>query len=219
MRKLSTNLETHLSQNVTTLCTAWRLELSDGRIFGFSEHDQDLIIGGLTYLAQSSLNETESESRLGFAADNGAVQGVLDAAEITEADIGQGVLKGARLSRLKVNWADPTQYVILSVGELGQVTTKGGYYEVEWLGVSSRLDRSTGRVFSKKCEAALGDARCGVDVSAFPEGTYCPKTLTACRDQFDNAENFRGFPYLIGDDTLYAGPIEGARKDGGSRYQ
>ena len=219
MRNLLPELQSHLSQNVTTLCTAWKLELSDGRVLGFSEHDQDLMVEGVTYLARSSLNESESENRLGFAADNGAVQGVLDAAEITDTDIANGILKGARLSRLRVNWVDTAQYVILSVGELGQVTTKGDYFEVEWLGLSSRLDRSTGRVFSKKCDAAFGDARCGINLNAYPEDTLCPKTFAACRDQFRNTGNFRGFPYLIGDDTLYVGPIEGALKDGGSRYQ
>lgn len=218
MRNLSQGFQEHLSARVTSLCTAWKLELSDGRIFGFSDHDRDLFVDGTLFQAQSSLNENETENRLGFAADNGAVQGVLDASDITDEDISKGVLKGARLSRLKVNWANPSEWVLLSVGELGQVTTQGDYYGVEWLGLSSKLERSTGRVFSKKCDASLGDERCGVVLEALPEGTLCSKTFTACRDQFDNAENFRGFPYLIGDDTLYAGPIEGARKDGGSRY-
>lgn len=218
MRNLNPALQTHLEGNVTSLCTAWKLELSDGRIFGFSEHDRDLIIDGVNYQAQSSLTEFASESRLGFAADNGAVQGILEVATITKPDIENGVLKGAKLSRLRVNWQAPESYVVLSVGELGQVTTQGDYFEVEWLGLASKLDRSTGRVFSKKCDAELGDKRCGLALDDFPEGTMCSKTFSACQDQFGNAINFRGFPFLLGDDALYAAPQDGEMKDGGSRY-
>jgi len=169
MRNLTSDIKSQLSASVTTLCTAWKLELSDGRVFGFSGHDRDLIIEGVTYLAQSSLNESESESRLGYASDNGALQGVLETAHITEADIANGVLEGAKLSRLRVNWQDPTSYIILSVGELGQVTTQGDYFDVEWLGLASKLDRSTGRVFSKKCDAEFGDNRCDDALYAAPQ--------------------------------------------------
>ncbi len=219
MRNLSTEFQSHLSGEVTTLCMVWKLELLDGRVLGFSEHDRDLIIEDVVYSAQSSLTESESENRLGFAADNGSVQGVLNAVNISDAEIADGVLTGACLSRYRVNWVEPSQCALLSVGELGQVTTKGDYFDVEWLGLSTKLDRSTGRVFSKKCDASLGDPRCGVSLDAFAEESFCPKTFSACRDQFNNTANFRGVPYLIGDDSLYAGPIDGERKDGGSRYK
>jgi len=219
MRELSPGLISSLSESVTTLCSAWKLELKDGRVFGFSEHDRELVIDGVVYSAGSSLTESEAEHRLGFASDNGAVEGVLDAASISEMDISNGVLNDAKLSRLKVNWQDPTQFVVTSVGELGQVTTRRDHYEIEWLGLSHKLSRSTGRVFSRKCDASFGDTRCGVDTSQFSEVTICPKTLEACRHQFDNLINFRGFPFLLGDDGLYSGPKVGAPKDGGSRYK
>ena len=219
MRNLSSGLEAHLLSGVTTLCTAWKLALSDSRVFGFSDHDRALTIDGIHYAAEAGLNETEAENRLGFASDNGSIQGVLDAAEISETDITNGVLTDARLTRMRVNWADTTQFVILSTGVLGQVTTRGNVYEVEWLGLASKLDRSTGRVFSKKCDVQFGDARCGVNASLFPAGTQCSKTMSVCRDQFNNVTNFRGFPYLLGDDQLYVAPQIGTRRDGGSRYQ
>jgi len=219
MRDLSPDLFNSLSSSVTTVCTAWKLKLKDGRVFGFSEHYREFEIEGVVYSAHSSLTESEAESRLGFASDNGAIQGVLDAASLSENDISDGALTGARLSRLKVNWQDPTQFLLLSVGDIGQVTTLRDHYEIDWLGLSHKLDQSTGRVFSKKCDAVFGDARCGVEASQFPEGTVCPKTSEACRNQFNNIVNFRGFPFLLGDDGLYSGPKEGTRKDGGSRYK
>ena len=219
MRELSSDLINSISKPMTTFCTAWKLELKDGRVFGFSSHDRELVIDGVTFSAGSSLTESEAEQRLGFASDNGAIQGVLAASAITGTDISGGALSGATLSRLKVNWKDPSQFVVLSVGELGQVTTRRDHYEIEWLGLSHKLGRSTGRVFSKKCDAKFGDGRCGLDAAQFPDGTVCPKTFEACRVSFNNQLNFRGFPYLLGDDGLYSGPKEGAPKDGGSRYK
>jgi hypothetical protein len=219
MLELSPEFKTHLNQSVTTVCVAWKLELSDSRLFGFSNHDRPLEIDGLSYAASSSLTETERETRLGFLPDNGSIQGVLDTLELTDEDIENGVLIGARLSRLKVNWADPTQYAVQDVGELGQVTRRGDYFGVEWLGLSVKLNRSTGRVYSKKCDAEFGDKRCGLSVSDFADSTVCPKTFVACRDQFRNSANFRGFPYLLGDDALFGGVQNGEVKDGGSRYR
>ncbi|RKQ70913.1 putative phage protein (TIGR02218 family) [Litorimonas taeanensis] len=219
MREIQAPLQSHLSEPVTTLCTAWKLELSDGRVFGFTEHDENLEVDGVLYSARSSQTQSETESRLGFSADNGSIQGVLESLVISSADIDDGVLRGAKLSHLKINWTAPSQYVVLSVGEVGQVTTQGEYFEVEWLGFSAKLNRSTGRVFSKKCDAKFGDERCGLLASNYGSDVICPKTFTACRDQFHNAENFRGFPYLLGADALLAAPQLGELKDGGSRYR
>ena len=102
LKPLFYHLYNSLSQSATTFCTAWKLELKDGRVFGFSEHDRDLVIDGVTYSAGSSLTESEAEHRLGFASDNGAIEGVLDAASISESDITDGILQEAKLSRLKV---------------------------------------------------------------------------------------------------------------------
>lgn len=45
----------------------------------------------------------------------------------------------------------------------------------------------------------------------------CDKQFTTCKAKFDNAANFRGFPYMPGNDAVmtYAG---GETMDGGSRY-
>lgn len=40
------------------------------------------------------------------------------------------------------------------------------------------------------CPHVLGDKRCGVD----PAGKDCDKTVTACRDKFNNLEHFGGMP-------------------------
>lgn len=219
MRDLSVDFKNHLAHPATTLCWLWRITRADGTVFGFTDHDRNLEIDGINYEASSGLTPSEVDSRLGFSTDNGAVQGALTSNKISADDIKNGLYENAVIESFRVNWKDISQIVPMSKGRLGSIRQKGEAFEAEWVGESVLLDRSVGRVFSKICDAEFGDVRCGLNAVEFPEGTTCPRTLPACRDQFDNVLNYRGFPYLLGDDALQAAPQIGERRDGSSRYQ
>jgi len=218
MRTFSTSLGAYLRREVTTQCSLWRLALSNNTQLGFTDHDQDLLIEGLVYHASSGLNAGMSEARLGFSSDSGAVQGVLTSDRITSLDISNGVYDSARIDHFRVNWLNTEQIVHVNSGHLGVIRRSGEAFEAEWVGRSSQLEHSTGRVFSSLCDAEFGDERCGVNAANFPEGTICARTFSVCQSTFSNIENFRGFPYLLGDDALQAAPEEGQVFDGGSRY-
>lgn len=219
MRELSPDLKTHLLQSATTLCWLWKITRQDGQVFGFTNHDRNLDIDGLHYEGASGLTPSEVDRRLGFSIDNGAVQGALTSDKISSEDIARGLYENAVIESFRVNWKDSSQIVPMSRGRLGSISQKGDAFEAEWTGEAVLLDRSIGRVFSKICDAEFGDERCGLNQADFPDGTTCPRTFTACRDQFDNVLNYRGFPYLLGDDALQAAPQLGERRDGSSRYQ
>ncbi|HEY0266120.1 MAG TPA: DUF2163 domain-containing protein, partial [Rhizomicrobium sp.] len=53
---------------------------------------------------------------------------------------------------------------------------------------------------------------------AFTVTPGCDKQFSTCRDRFTNAANFRGFPYMPGNDAVMAAPQPGQVLDGGSRY-
>ena len=46
----------------------------------------------------------------------------------------------------------------------------------------------------------------------------CDKTFATCKAKFSNADNFRGFPYIPGNDTSISYPSSTQALDGGSRY-
>ena len=46
----------------------------------------------------------------------------------------------------------------------------------------------------------------------------CDKQFSTCRGRFSNAANFRGFPYMPGNDAVLATPAASQVLDGGSRY-
>lgn len=53
---------------------------------------------------------------------------------------------------------------------------------------------------------------------AFTVTPGCDKQFATCRDRFANAVNFRGFPYMPGNDAVLASPASNQPLDGGSRY-
>ena len=219
MQTLNPELQSHIDGGVTTLCSLWRLELKDGTQIGLTDHDRPLRFQGLSYNPQNSFTASDTETRLGFAADSGALRLVFNLPELNQASLQAGILDDARLIHYRVNWQDVSQFVLMSVGRVGQVQASGDGFEADWLGLATQLERSTGRIFSAQCDAEFGDARCGLNPADFPDGTICPRTFEACRAQFSNTENFRGFPYLLGDDALQASPQIGERRDGSSRYR
>jgi len=117
-----------------------------------------------------------------------------------------------------VNWLQPDEFGLIWSGKLGDIKIKDGHFEAELVGRAAVLERVTGRVFARGCDASFGDARCGLNAGNFPAGTVCPRIFEACQSQFDNTVNFRGFPYMIGEDAAYAAPRDGDVKDGSSRY-
>jgi len=219
MQIINSDLQLQIDSGVTTLCSLWCLQLKDGKKIGLTDHDRHLEFQGLNYSPQNSFNASGQESRLGFAANNGALQLVFKLPELNKISLQAGMLDEARLTHYRVNWEDVSQFVLLSVGRVGEVQASGDGFEADWLGLATQLERSTGRIYSRQCDAELGDNRCGLNLADFPEGTICPRTYSVCQDQFDNRVNFRGFPYLLGDDALQAAPQLGERCDGSSRYR
>ena len=198
------------TSTATTLARVFVITLADGARHGFTDCDAALDFDGVRCRPMAA---TDVEARTGFDADSGALRTVFDIDLDAEA-ITNGALDGATLEAHQVDWSDTSKSVLLSKGRLGEVRLQGEGFEADWLGLSTLLDRSTGRVFSRRCDATYGDARCGLVAEP---GKGCARTLDACK-AYGNALNFRGFPYLLGDDVLQAGVHLTPTKDGGSRY-
>lgn len=211
-------LDVLIASGVKTLCWCWVITRRDQTVLGFTDHDKPLDLGGTLCRASSGMNGAELDQKTGFAVDHSDISGALNHDDIRAEDIGAGLYSGASLSLHRVNWAEPSQHALVWSGVFGRIETRGESFTAELLGLSSALETVSGRVFSRMCDARLFDGRCGLAASDFPDGVQCPRTFETCRDQFNNAVNFRGFPYLIGDDALQAGPEGELIRDGGSRY-
>ncbi|WP_288430740.1 DUF2163 domain-containing protein [uncultured Agrobacterium sp.] len=168
MKTVPTELAAHLSGEATTTCHCWKVMLRDGSVLGFTEHDEPLHFGGVAYLAASGFQASESDSETGLAASSGEVAGGFSNEAVSEADLASGRYDGARVELYLVNWSAPeAQHMLLKVREIGEVTRSGGAFKAELRSFAHRLSQPQGRIYGRRCDAALGDGRCGATLAGF----------------------------------------------------
>jgi uncharacterized phage protein (TIGR02218 family) len=63
-----------------------------------------------------------------------------------------------------VNWADTGQRVLMRRGAIGQIRRGRLAFVAEVRSLAHVLGQTVGRTFQATCDAALSDARCGVDL-------------------------------------------------------
>ncbi|MES1202465.1 MAG: DUF2163 domain-containing protein, partial [Pseudomonadota bacterium] len=79
MRNVPADLQAKLDGGVTTLAHLWRIARRDGAVFGFTDHDRDLVLAGVTYQAQSGFLAGAVEKSVGLSMDTASAEGALDA--------------------------------------------------------------------------------------------------------------------------------------------
>ena len=221
MRIIPAAMQASLDAGTTTHCDCWRVVRRDDAVFGFTAHDRDLAFDDLIYRAGSGfgggLDGAMIDTPDGFAPQTGEVVGALDSEVLTAADIEGGLWAGAAVEIWRVDWVDTQLRALTWSGNLGEIRQRDGVFEAELVGPAQALNHEIGRVFALRCDASLGDVRCGVDAghAAFAQG--CDQRFATCRDRFANSVNFRGFPFMVGNDVLQAGPAGETILDGSSR--
>lgn len=216
MRDVPLEMAARLESGAAGLCDVWILERDDGLRLGFTDHDRDLVIEEVVCQAASGWTAGAADGAIGLGAGSLSAAGGLDDDAITEADIAAGLYDGAEVSLWRVDWARPDLRVQLSVARLAKIRREGEAFIAELVGSMSKLERVVGRTLGRSCDAVLGDSRCGLDLTAFPDAV-CDKRFGTCVGTFANGLNFQGFPDMPGDDFLTAVPVEGRRNDGRSR--
>ncbi len=159
-------LDLHLKSGTTGVSRCWRVARADGETYGFTDHDRDLTFDGTTFRAGTGLSAAALSQTTGLSVDNTEAVGALSDAAITEGDIFAGRFDGAEVEAWLVQWADPENRVLQFRGAMGEITRTNGAFSVELRGLAERLNVPTGRVFQRGCQAVLGDAACGFDMTA-----------------------------------------------------
>ena len=158
---------------ILTRATAWVVERSDGVRLGFTDHDRALAVDGVACEATTGLQGSEARTALGLGADAQDVEGAFSSDAIREADVVAGRFDGARVHVWNVDWrtGDARMERTAVLGEVTHESVGGGIdgegrFRAELRGLSSLLDQSVMRRFNRRCDADLGDARCGVNLAA-----------------------------------------------------
>ncbi|WP_029042678.1 DUF2163 domain-containing protein [Cucumibacter marinus] len=165
MRVLDPAFAAHLESGETTLCLCWRLTRRDGAILGFTDHDRPLTFDATAFVPMSGFDAGAASARLGAEVDTSEVAGLLDDDRITPRDLELGRYAGAVIETYLVNWLDPAERHLRSRDTIGEVTEQDGVFRAELRSPHAALNQANGRVYQRSCDADLGDARCGVDLS------------------------------------------------------
>lgn len=167
MKSLSVALAAHFALETTQLATCWKVTRLDGEVFGFTAHDADLTVGGVTYAASTGYVPSQVSTGASLAVDNLNVQGVVDSAVITEGDLQAGLWDYAAVEIFEVIWSDPDAGTHkLRKGYLGEVRLGRVQFEAELNGLLQLLQQEVGRLYMPACQWDLGDSRCTVNLDA-----------------------------------------------------
>jgi uncharacterized phage protein (TIGR02218 family) len=293
MRAIPLALQAKLDSGVTTVAHCWTLTRRDGAVLGFTDHDRDLVVDGVSCRAGTGFAASEASSRFDLSVDGAEISGALDDELLREADLAAGRFDAAAIATWLVDWSEPSLKVLTARGTLGEVRRQGAAFTAELRGLADLLSQERGRLYTAKCSADLGDGRCRADldnpawrgtgivaalnatsifvaaglddfgIGLFDAGRLrwssganagaavevkqhrivagqvllslwqamaepiapgdgfvvtagCDKSFATCRDRFANADNFRGFPQIPGNDFVLSYPTPGM--EGGDTF-
>jgi uncharacterized phage protein (TIGR02218 family) len=166
MRVIPSALQEKLDGGVTTLARCWIVTRRDAVVQGFTDHDGDLAIDGVTCRAGTGFGASEATSRFDLSIDGAEISGALAADSLTEADLAAGRFDAAQVDTWLVDWSDVSLRVLLTRASLGEVKREGDAFSAELRGLADKLSQESGRLYTARCTADLGDTRCKIALAA-----------------------------------------------------
>ena len=166
MRTIPPDLQAKLDGGATTLCRCWVIARADGVSQGFTDHDEDVALDGVTCRAGTGLSGSEATQAFDLAVTGSEISGALTDDTLNEDDLAAGLYDAAAVELWLVDWSEPSLRVQLAAGTLGEVKREGPAFTAEVRGVTQKLAEQSGRLFAARCSADLGDARCKVDLTS-----------------------------------------------------
>lgn len=170
MKSFPSGLNTHIALGQTTLTTLFKITRRDGTVIGFTEHDVDLISGGVTYVSDPGYSRFNLNETADGNAKTTELIGAIDSI-ITRTDIQQQLYDSASFQLLLANWANIAAGTgILCTGSFGPVSIEEFQYRVELRGLAYRLNNLGGSVCGPICRVDFGSPKCA------PSGTLAGGT-------------------------------------------
>ncbi|KPB02281.1 DUF2163 domain-containing protein [Ahrensia marina] len=166
MIEIGEALKEHLRNESATVCYVWIISRTDGVRLGFTDHDKSLTVDGVVCEPETGLNASALDNALGLSVETSEVSGALKSDRISEADIHARLYDNAEVFQWIVNWEAPEQQALIRKYRIGEITREGEYFKAELRSHAANLDQQSGRYFIKRCDADLGDQRCGVNVAS-----------------------------------------------------
>jgi len=125
VRAIPTALQAKLDSGFTTLCRCWLITRRDGVTQGFTDHDEDIVLGAVTCRAGTGLTGSEATQKLGLSVDSSELSGALNDHSLNEDDLAAGRYDAAAVELWLVDWSEPSLRVLLAKGLIGEVKREG----------------------------------------------------------------------------------------------
>lgn len=209
MKALDAPTLAHLAGQELTLSTCWKIEAAGLAAAGFTDHDSDLVVSGLTFSSLGGYAPTNIQSSTGLSVDNLDIQGLLSTLGVTDADIQAGIYDYAEVWIFQVNWNDVTQVIPLKYGHLGEIRTNDSFL-AEFRSLSQLLSQTIGSTITPDCRAELGDSKCGVTLSSYTQTgsvvafTDRSKFTDTTRSEADNYFKYGLLTWTSGNNNGYS---------------
>lgn len=154
MLTLSTDLTIALAQTTTTLAEAWLVTRTDGQAFGWTTHDVDVTIAGVTYRASEGLTATAAHNTNDLSVNTLDVTAFLDVT--TEEELYAGLWDHASVTHFWYDWSNPptaigTDVRIVREGTLGELTRAEQSFTAEINDLRQQLALRIGRQYTTTC--------------------------------------------------------------------
>ena len=195
-----------IDAELTSLAYCWKVVRTDGAVYGFTSHDEQLTYDGVDYEAATGFTPSTAETSGGLSVDDIEAQGVWSSDAITEADLMAGLWDYASVTLYRLNWQNPAGGAeIMRTGWLGEVGMRRSRFVAELRGLAQNYQQNIAQLYSPICRAAFTDARCGLTA-----GTQAATVVTVTsRREFTVNFIGPGATYVYGICTFTSGENNG----------
>lgn len=157
----------------------WWIRRTDGFDLHLTDHDHTLTFDLFDYTPIGGLDATAIRKQAALEEQNFETRGVLSSSAITFDDLRAGRFREAEVNEYLVDWLYPWAGALQHARYwITETKFDGEKWTAQVSGIPYWLRFAVGHVYSRNCDADLGDARCGVALGPLQETT----TVTTVND-------------------------------------
>jgi uncharacterized phage protein (TIGR02218 family) len=148
---------------VSRFVTCWKIELTDSRVFCFTDADHDISFDKKLYLSGSYFTPSAIFSSNELGKDNFMVSGVMDKKFISKDELIAGNFAEAYLEVFLLDLNDDMpKKTILKTGWFGDIKYEKSKFNAEIISLGAKTNNLIGKCYSSSCRAEFADQYCGV---------------------------------------------------------
>lgn len=218
-KTVSIPLKAEYAKGTTTIARCWRFERRDGHVVTVTTCARDLLINGEVYRSKDGVNPTAIAQEASAAVSNSDVTGTMAAESVSEAELFAGLWDGAFVSVFEVNYRDLSMGSMqLQSGNIGDVKAGRSAFTAEVRGLTQRLQKVVGRVYTAGCPWVFGSIgstyvpACNIDLGPLT-ATGAFTSVTNLRTMADSARGEASDYFGAGLITITSGDNAGVQME------